>query len=131
MKCFLIVDHSKRIGKKYSNDQIANEGVKFTQCFSSADFTPIAMGSVITSKYPNKHGIRDLYGYLIGPSIAGILKKNGYNTVSFVGNGLLSKKHSFAEYFDFWNETSEENRWLRFNILAPRMKRCFMKETTG
>ena len=33
------------------------------------------MGSVITGKYPNKHGMRDPYSYITGPSIAEILKK--------------------------------------------------------
>ena len=93
-------------------DQVAKEGIRFETCISSADFTPIAMGSVITGKYPNKHGMRDPYSYLSGPSIGGILNKNGYKTAGFVGNGLLSKKHGFAEGFDFWNETSKETSWL-------------------
>jgi len=92
-------------------DQVAKEGVRFETCISSAELTPIAMGSVITGKYPNKHGMRDPYCYITGPSIAGILKKNGYKTAGFVGNGLLSKRHGFAEGFDFWNESSKETSW--------------------
>ena len=89
-------------------DQIASEGIKFTQCFSSADFTPIAMGSVITGKYPNKHGVRAAYSYLIGPTISEILKKNGYLTAGFVGNGLLAKIHGFSQGFEYWNEPTED-----------------------
>ena len=92
-------------------DQVAKEGVRFETCITSADFTPVAMGSVITGKYPNKHGMRDPYSYITGPSIAGILKKNGYKTAGFVGNGLLSKRHGYAEGFDFYNETSKETSW--------------------
>ncbi len=33
--------------------------------------------------------MKDPYCHLTGPSIAGTLKKNGYITVDFVGNGLL------------------------------------------
>jgi len=84
-------------------DQIASEGVRFTHCFSSADFTPIAMGSVITGKYPNKHGARDAYSYLASPTIATILKEEGYRTAGFVGNGLLAKRHGFAQGFDYRN----------------------------
>ena len=109
-------DHLSCYGyKKISTtaiDKIAKEGVRFETCISSADFTPVAMGSVITGKYPNKHGMRDPYCYLIGPSIASILKKNGYKTAGFVGNNLLSKGHGFAEGFDFWNETSKETSWM-------------------
>jgi len=98
-------------------DEVAKEGVRFETCITSADLTPIAMGSVITGKYPNKHGMRDPYSYISGPSIAGILKKSGYTTAGFVGNGLLSKRHGFAEGFDFWNETSKETSWLE--IIYP------------
>ena len=106
-------------------DQVAKEGVKFETCISSADFTPIAMGSVITGKYPNKHGMRDPYSYLIGPSIATILKKYGYKTAGFVGNGLLSKKHGFAEGFDFFNETSKETSWLEIQYPGAKSEEMF------
>lgn len=108
-------DHLSCYGyKKISTDaidKIAKEGVKFETCISSAELTPVAMGSVITGKYPNKHGMRDTYCHLTGPSIASILKKNGYITAGFVGNGLLSQRHGFAEGFDFWNESSKETSW--------------------
>ncbi|NIO21155.1 MAG: sulfatase-like hydrolase/transferase [Candidatus Aenigmarchaeota archaeon] len=93
-------------------DLVAKEGVRFETCISTADFTPVAMGTVITGKYPNKHGMRDPYSHITGPSIGGILKKIGYITCGFVGNGLLAKQHGFAEGFDFWNETSKETSWL-------------------
>jgi len=108
-------DHLSCYGyKKISTnaiDKIAKEGVRFETCISSAEFTPIAMGSVITGKYPNKHGMRDAYSHISGPSIGGILKRNGYKTAGFVGNDIISKKHGFAEGFDFWNEASEETSW--------------------
>ncbi|RKY01270.1 MAG: hypothetical protein DRP54_04015 [Spirochaetes bacterium] len=93
-------------------DKVAEEGVLFETCISSSDFTPVAMGSVITSKYPNKHGMRDAYSFLNGPTIAEILKDNGYITAGFVGNGLLAERHGFREGFDYWNETSKETSWL-------------------
>jgi len=106
-------------------DQVAKEGVRFETCITSADFTPIAMGSVITGKYPNKHGMRDPYSYLIGPSIATILKKYGYKTAGFVGNGLLSKRHGFAEGFDFFNETSKETSWLEIQYPGAKSEEMF------
>ncbi len=108
-------DHLSCYGyKKISTtaiDKIAKEGVRFETCISSADFTPIAMGSVITGKYPNKHGMRDPYSCISGPSIGDILKRNGYKTAGFIGNDIISKKHGFAEGFDFWNEASKETSW--------------------
>jgi arylsulfatase A-like enzyme len=114
-------DHLSCYGYTKTNtpniDKITKEGVKFETCISSSALTPIAMGSVITGKYPNKHGMRDPYCYIAGPSIAEILKENGYITAGFVGNGLLSKNRGFAERFDFWNEPSEDTSW--FEIQYP------------
>ena len=93
-------------------DQVAKGGVRFETCITSSELTPIAMGSVITGKYPNKHAMRDPYCSLAGPSIAQILKANDYATAGFVGNGLLSKQRGFAQGFDFWNEPSQDTSWL-------------------
>jgi len=92
-------------------DYVSSHGVKFETCITSSMFTPVAMSSVITGKNPNKNGIRDPYCYLLGPSIAVILKKYGYTTAGFVGNGLLSKIHGFAEGFDYWNEPTKDTHW--------------------
>ncbi len=114
-------DHLSCYGYTKTNtpniDKITKEGVKFETCISSSALTPIAMGSVITGKYPNKHGMRDPYCYIVGPSIAEILKENGYITAGFVGNGLLSRNRGFAKGFDFWNEPSEDTSW--FEIQYP------------
>ena len=122
-------DHLSCYGyKKISTtaiDKVAREGVRFENCISSADFTPIAMGSVITGKYPNKHGMRDPYSSIIGPSIAEILKENNYKTAGFVGNGLLSKKHGFSEGFDFFNETSKETSWLEIQYPGAESDEMF------
>jgi arylsulfatase A-like enzyme len=92
-------------------DQIANEGVKFTQCFSSSELTPIAMGSVFTGKYPNKHGVRNPYSYLPVPTITTILKEDGYRTAGFTGNGLLIKRHGFSQGFDFFSGPSADTSY--------------------
>jgi len=109
-------DHLSCCGYKKINsthiDQVAEEGVRFETCISTADFTPIAMGTVITGKYPNKHGMRDAYSHIVGPTIGEIFKKNGYKTAGFVGNGLLAKQHGFGEGFDFWSESSKEKSWM-------------------
>lgn len=122
-------DHLSCYGyKKISTpaiDQVAKEGVRFETCLSSSDFTPITMGTVITGKYPNKHGMRDPYSSLTGPSIAGILKENGYVTAGFVGNALLAKRHGFAKGFDFWNETSKETSWLKLKYPGGKSKEIF------
>lgn len=106
-------------------DQVAKEGVMFKTCITASDFTPIAMGSVITGKFPNKHGMRDPYCHITGSSIANILKINGYITAGFVGNGLLSAQHGFKEGFDFWSEASKDSSWKEINYLGNESKEIF------
>jgi len=106
-------------------DQVASEGVLFQTCISSSDFTPVAMASVITGKYPNKHGMRDAYSHLVGPSLAKILQENGYLTAGFAGNNIMSKEHGFAEGFDFWNEASEKTSWLDFQYPGSEGEEVF------
>jgi len=92
-------------------DRVADGGVRFDTCITSSIFTPVAMASTITGKYPNKHGMRDPYRHLIIDSISAILKEYGYTTAGFVGNGLLSRIHGFSEYYDYWNEPTKDTCW--------------------
>lgn len=92
-------------------DAVAKEGVRFETCISTADFTPIAMSSVITGKFPHKSGVRDPFSYVTNPTLAELMKADGYQTAGFVGNGLLAKQHGFSQGFDFWDQTSEETAW--------------------
>lgn len=106
-------------------DRVAKEGVRFQTCISTSDFTPIAMGTVIMGKYPNKHGMRDPYCQITGPSIGGILKEKGYVTAGFVGNGLLARHHGFAEGFDFWNEASKDTSFMEVQFPGFETKEIF------
>jgi len=105
-------------------DRVAKEGVRFETCISSSDFTPVAMGSALTGKYPNKHGMRDAYSYITGPLIAEILKKHGYNTSGFTGNGLTITKSGFAQGFDIFKEPTKETYTIEFQYQGR-------KETVG
>src|SRR5512139_3657966 len=67
-------------------DRVAKEGVRFETCICSSDLTPVTMGTVVTGKYPNRHGLREPYHQITGPSIGAILKEKGYLTAGFVGN---------------------------------------------
>jgi len=101
-------------------DNIAREGVRFTSSFSTSDFTPVAMGSAITGTYPARHGMRNPYCSLTGPTIATVLKERGFATAGFVGNAILSEKSGFSRGFDHWNETSKETSWLELNYPDDR-----------
>jgi arylsulfatase A-like enzyme len=104
-------DHLGCYGYTPSNtpniDELAKSGVLFETCVASADFTPLALSSMLTGKYPYKTGVRDPYSYIQPPTIAEILKKRGYKTAGFVGNSLLGTQHGFAKGCDHFNEPVE------------------------
>lgn len=101
-------------------DRLANEGVRLETCFSTSDFTPIAMGSVLTGRYPQGHGMRDPFCKLSAPNLATILKPLGYRTAGFSGNGILTRRHGFAAGFDFWDEPQPDGSWAETDYKAEQ-----------
>lgn len=92
-------------------DSIAQEGILFENCIAPSCLTPICMSSIVCGAYPNKHTVRDPYCCIKAPTIGEILKKQGYKTAGFVGNGLLGKRHNFDRGFDFFDEPKGDASW--------------------
>jgi arylsulfatase A-like enzyme len=88
-------------------DRIAENGVLFENCIAAGCFTPICMSSVLTGCYPNKHTVRDPYCTIQRPTIAEILKGNGYLTAGFSGNGVLGSAHGFGKGFASYDEPDD------------------------
>ena len=63
-------------------DALAKNGVKFTNAFSNAPYTPYSVPSFITSRIPP-------IGKNVKETIASILKKNGYATAAFAPNPMV------------------------------------------
>jgi len=103
-------------------DKLAQQGTLFEDCFAASELTPIAMGAVITGKYPYRDGKRDPYSNLLGPTLGTWFRSAGFETAGFAGNGLLSRSHGFAQGFDFWNESTEETSWTGRTISFPLVK---------
>jgi len=101
----LRVDHLSCMGSKRVRtpviDELAREGVVFTQAVSQGPWTPPAMGTVMTSHYPSVHGAG---GHREGispdvPTLAEILSGAGWTTAAFVPNATLHAFFGFARGF--------------------------------
>ena len=90
-------------------DQVADSGVLFETCIAAGCFTPICMSSVLTGCYQNKHTVRDPYCVIQRPTVAEILKENGYKTAGFSGNGVLGADHGFGNGFDSYDEPDDRD----------------------
>jgi arylsulfatase A-like enzyme len=105
-------------------DALAAESVVFERCSSQAPWTTPSMASVMTSLYPEAHGVRlapddprSLHGWRqqwtraipdSTPTLAGCLHDRGYRTAAFVANPWLVKGLGFEQGFDTFDEDAVE-----------------------
>ncbi|MBI2122314.1 MAG: sulfatase [Candidatus Sungbacteria bacterium] len=96
-------------------DELAKKGVIFKNCFAQAPATAPSFMSIMTSRYPTYHGIGENIGgtgrvicrmYALDPAIptlASILKKNGYQTAAFTTGGNVHPLMGFGRGFDYYS----------------------------
>ncbi len=97
-------------------DWLAEEGVVFTNVYSTSSWTPPSVASLLTSLPPDRHGIRsgDAPDFLEGGhevegqevlrgsvvTLAEAVAAHGYTTVGFSTNPHVSARLGFAQGFD-------------------------------
>jgi arylsulfatase A-like enzyme/Flp pilus assembly protein TadD len=125
-------------------DQLAREGVRFSQAYTPVPITLPAHASLMTGEFPLANGMHDFGGNKL-PSgtvtLAKLLHDNGYTTAAFIGSAVLDSRfglnQGFATYFDHFEfgpleevhldaierrgdrVTDEALRWLKHNPTHP------------
>src|SRR5438445_4186528 len=85
---------------------LAREGVLFKTAAASVPLTLPSHCSILTGTYPTLHGVRDNLGYTLGdspPTLAALLKGNGYLTAAFVGADVLNRQRGLNRGFDTYS----------------------------
>jgi arylsulfatase A-like enzyme/Flp pilus assembly protein TadD len=91
-----------------SLDQLARDGILFTNAFSAAPITNSSHASILTGVYPSFHGVTD-FGVPLNPAtptIAQAMKQQGYATAAFIGAFILDSSAlapGFDRGFDFYD----------------------------
>lgn len=88
-------------------DSIAEEGVRFDRCFSTAPVTTPSHSTIMTGTYPPYHGVRDNGMFVLGPdavTFAEIAQQNGYATGGAVGSFPVTRKFGLAQGFEFFDD---------------------------
>lgn len=96
-------------------DGLLRSGVRFANARTVEPLTAPAMASMLTSRYPQDHGItRNALKVRTGlSSVSNILRRNGYLTTAFVSNWTLAKDISgLQEHFHRYEEVLTRKRWL-------------------
>lgn len=95
--------------------RLAQEGTVFTNAFSLIPITLPSHHSIFRSQAPHNLKIYN-NGQRVqvdAPSIAGILKDNGYTTGAVVSLGVLKKDFGLADGFDYYIENFKHSLWHR------------------
>jgi arylsulfatase A-like enzyme/Tfp pilus assembly protein PilF len=88
-------------------DRLASEGVQLTRAYSSAPLTLPSHASILTATSPPVHGLRTNGLFRLGPSIptlATVLKSEGYRTGAFVGSFVLDARFGLNRGFDEYDD---------------------------
>jgi arylsulfatase A-like enzyme/Tfp pilus assembly protein PilF len=92
-------------------DGLARRGARFEQAQSPVPLTGPSHSTILTGQYPPVHGVRENVTFRLGdrhPTLAAILKKQGYRTAAFVAAYPLARVYGFGQGFDHYNEDFRE-----------------------
>jgi arylsulfatase A-like enzyme/tetratricopeptide (TPR) repeat protein len=88
-------------------DRLAREGVAFTNAHAHNVMTLPSHTNILTGLYPYQHGVRNNQGFRLPPSIptiATLLKAQGYTTGAFIGAFPLDSRFGLARGFDTYDQ---------------------------
>ncbi len=88
-------------------DALAAEGVLFANAYSQSGWTLPSMATLLTGLHPRQHGATRFDTALRAriPTLATILKDEGYATRAFVSHTLVSGKYGLDRGFDRFDST--------------------------
>ena len=91
-------------------DRLAREGVLFQDAFCQVPLTLPSHASILSGTYPMSHGFRDqgqTQSNRKMPSLAGVLRQEGYRTAAFVGSFVLDSRFGLNQGFDYYFDRFE------------------------
>ena len=92
-------------------DALAAAGVRFDQVQTAVPLTGPSHATILTGQYPPAHGVRGNVVFTLGskhPTLATLLKRQGYQTAAFVGAYPVAAAFGFNQGFDTFNEDFHE-----------------------
>jgi choline-sulfatase len=82
-------------------DNLAAGGVVFENSYSQSGWTLPSIATILTGHYPKDHGATDFHWSLDVklPTLAGTLRRNGYDTHGYVSHVMLTPTYGIADGF--------------------------------
>jgi len=90
-------------------DSLAAAGCTFDGAVSPIARTTPALASLLTGSYPQRHGLRTLWGELPRgtATLAMALRDAGWTTMAVVTNNVLTRERGLQRGFDLWDERDD------------------------
>jgi len=130
--------------KTPSLDKLAKEGIRFANTFTPSPITNASHTSILTGLLPSSHGVSDFGVPLTSghATLAGELKKQGYDTAAFIGAVILDSKQlapgldrGFQFYDNFPEHAEGKSRWGRIERrgmdVAQRAEKWLSSQRAG
>ena len=101
--------------KTLAIDSLATDGVLFENTYVQTPITLPSHASILTGTFPMYHKVQDVVGRLRDgiPTLAEILKQNGYAAGAFVGSTVLSSRWRLNRGFDVYDDRFVAQQGLR------------------
>ena len=89
-------------------DELAADGVLFTQAFSQSPLTLPSHATIMTGLFPAEHSLLENGRYRLPddiPTLAEVFRQHGFATGAFVGGAFLDKFYGLGRGFDTYQDT--------------------------
>ena len=102
-------------------DRLAASGVLFERAIAAAPLTLPAHASLLTGRYPFRHGVRNNGSFTLAqttPTLATALHAAGYRTAAFVSAFVLDRRYGLTRGFDAYDDRLEVERGADATVKA-------------
>jgi len=100
-------------------DALAREGVRFERAYTPVPVTLPAHSALFTGTYPLRSGMHDFADNKLSPTqptLASVLKDNGYATGAVIGSAVLDSRFGLNHGFDFYYDHFDFSRLQETNL---------------
>ncbi len=100
-------------------DTLAADSVRFERAYTPVPVTLPAHTAIFTGTYPLLSGMHDFSGNKLSPNqptLASVLKQQGYVTGAVVGSAVLDSRFGLNHGFDFYYDHFDFNRLQESNL---------------
>ena len=100
-------------------DALAQEGVRFERAYTPVPVTLPAHSALFTGTYPLRSGMHDFADNKLSPTqptLASVLKENGYATGAVIGSAVLDSRFGLNHGFDFYYDHFDFSRLQESNL---------------